>query len=250
MPGKVALMDHRPMLFLVPDCGRDVGGYRSGRSRERDIPDTFSTWSTRSGGTRPLAIQPEILPCDFRPNSRAKALCPSTASTASSSASLLMSLINAQDVNRVNAWRGNTALHNPLMGKQAESEGSEFWQRLVEAWGPRGLPVSQNGVAAKLGMKGNGSTRRWFTGETVPEMGTLAEIAKLGNVTIDWLLTSRFPKHPIEPGTVLGDMHAAWAGFNDTDIAAIATALEGRVAVASIRALTVEQPTAKGRVRR
>lgn len=188
-----------------------------------------------------------MLPCDLSPSSRASAVCPPTASQASSNASLLMPAINAQVVNGVNARIGNGRKHNPGMGRQAESEGSEFWQRLVEAWKPKGLPTSQNGVADELGKKGNGTTGRWFSGETLPEMDTLRDIALKGNVTVDWLLTGRYPKHPITPGTVLGDLHNAWGEFTDADIAVIAAAIEGRVAVANLRALSAPAKKAQGR---
>jgi transcriptional regulator with XRE-family HTH domain len=120
-----------------------------------------------------------------------------------------ISRINAQNVYPVNAYAGNGARYRPLVGKRSITEASAFWVRLIEAWGDRQLPVSQNGVAVKLGMS-QGSTRRWYTGEGLPETETLMRLAELGHVTVHWLLTGEFPKAPVKPGTKLYRFLELW----------------------------------------
>lgn len=231
-------MAHRPRLFLVAVDGRRIGGYKSGRKRVRGTPDTSSTAITRSGGTLPRAIQPEMDPCDRSPSNLASSDCPPTAFHASLRAlpsgvlGSSMARINAYNVNHVNAARGNWQRHHRAMGRRAEKPASEFWKRLAEAWGDEGLPTSQNGVANELGMKGNGSTQRWYRGETLPETETLIEIAKRGNVTIDWLLTERLPKHPIDKNTQLGAIHANWGRLDDTGRSHVTDAMRGQLAIA------------------
>jgi hypothetical protein len=58
----------------------------------------------------------------------------------------------------------------------------------VQAWDRQGLPTSQNGVATKLNMS-QGSTRRWFTGDGLPDTRQIIDIAQRGRVSIHWLLT-------------------------------------------------------------
>lgn len=189
----------------VIDGGLSVG-YRSGRSRLRDTPVSASIAMTRSAGDRPSAIHPEMEPCDFNPSFLAKADCPPAASQASSSAtstgegssasdsmefaSVLTPQINAQTVNRVNAYSANHRRTIGSMGRPTESDPSPFWKRLVQCWEARNLPTTQNGIAKKLDMS-QGSVRRWFAGEGFPETDTLIEIARLGRVSIDWLLTGK-----------------------------------------------------------
>lgn len=221
-------MDQRPALFLVPDCG--AGVYKSGRSLKRGTPDTPSTSTTLSAGTRPRAIHPEMEPCDLSFSARANAVWPPTLSHASRKASSLMGAINAQTVIGINARSGNGVSQTPRMGRQAETEASEFWLRLVEAWSKKGLPTSQNGVATTLDMS-QGSTRRWHTGDGLPEMDVLVQIAQKGDVTVDWLLTGRYPKHPIKPDTPLGRIHNAWNQIDDTGRIFIAETVEGRAAL-------------------
>jgi transcriptional regulator with XRE-family HTH domain len=149
----------------------------------------------------------------------------------SSGSSFLMAPINAQDVNRVNAARGNRRGHHLTMGRKAEKPSCPFWKRLESAWKDRNLPTSQLGVAEELGMKGNGSTQRWFRGEALPETDTLMKIATLGNVTIDWLLLERLPKHPVERNTELGAIHASWGSLGDAGREHLYTALLGQLAL-------------------
>lgn len=124
-------------------------------------------------------------------------------------ACFVMSEINAQIVNSVNAYTANVVLQTRDVAKRVESEPSEFWKRLTEAWEKKGLATSQNGVATKLSMS-QGSTHRWYTGEGYPEIEVLRTIAKLGNVTIDWLLLDTFPRSPVGKGTELGKFLTLW----------------------------------------
>lgn len=121
---------------------------------------------------------------------------------------------NAQIVNTVNAYSANDLQQTPVMAKRAETEPSEFWERLLEAWKPKGLPVTQNGVATELDMS-QGSTRRWYTGDGLPETEVLRVIAKKGDVTIDWLLNGTLPKRPTAAYTPLGRLLIAWDQLDD-----------------------------------
>lgn len=140
-----------------------------------------------------------------------------------------MSFINAQTGNAVNAYSANASVHSPSMGKRAESEPCAFWKRLAEAWGTRELPTSQNGVATRLNMS-QGSTRRWFTGDGLPETETIMEIARLGKVTVDWLLSGHQPKTPIAPGSDLDRLLAIWGNLDHDDRSHILRAAEGQLA--------------------
>lgn len=142
---------------------------------------------------------------------------------------LLMSFINAQTGNTVNAYSANEPSHSSRMGKKAESEPCAFWKRLTEAWGTRELPTSQNGVATRLNMS-QGSTRRWFTGDGLPETETIMEIARLGKVTVDWLLSGHQPKTPIAPGSDLDRLLAIWGKLDADDRSHILRAAEGQLA--------------------
>jgi len=140
-----------------------------------------------------------------------------------------MHAINAQTANVINAYCNNGSVHSSAMGKRAESEPSAFWKRLTEAWGNRELPTSQNGVATRLNMS-QGSTRRWFTGDGMPETETIMEIARLGKVTVDWLLSGHQPKTPIAPGSDLDRLLTIWGKLDDDERSHILRAAEGQLA--------------------
>lgn len=125
-----------------------------------------------------------------------------------------MPKINAQFVSLVNANTANALLHTAAMPKRVESTPSDFWLRLTTAWAQQGLPVTQNGVATKLGMS-QGSTRRWYTGDGYPEIDAVREIARLGRVTVDWLLMGTLPRSPVGPNTALGQLLSVWEQLDD-----------------------------------
>lgn len=139
-------------------------------------------------------------------------------------------VINAQFVKSVNAYTANESPHARRVGKQAESEASDFWKRLIEAWASKGLPTSQNGIASKLDMS-QGSTRRWYTGEGYPEIEILRKLASLGGVTIDWLLDERLPKSPIGKQTTLGKFLALWEQLDEAGQERIHRAALGEIAL-------------------
>jgi hypothetical protein len=98
-------------------------------------------------------------------------------------------------------------------------------------------------VATKLGMS-QGSTRRWFAGEGFPETETLVSIAEMGNVTVDWLLTGRLPKRPIDPKTALGRLHMHWDDLGTAGQRHVSESFEGQLA---LRQRDVSEPSAKAR---
>lgn len=182
-------------------------GYRSGRKRCREIPEAASTASTRSAGTTPRANQLDTVLCAPKPKSRARAVCPPTASHASSSASLLMDAINAQTVYLVNADSGNGGLENARMAKQIY-QPSAFWRRLQEALAghPRyPADINPNSLATKLGMS-QGTVYRWFRGVGFPELKLALDLAEDGGVCVDWLLNNVKPKYPISKDPLLKEL--------------------------------------------
>lgn len=201
-------------LRLVVDNSSD--GYRSGRSRWRETPETASMGSTRSAGMRPDASQPDTVPCDLSPRRRARALWPPTASQASLSASIDMPEINAQTVNLVNANSGNARRDNRRMGREPARQPSEFWKRLEETLRDRPLwqPVNANHVAKRLGMS-QGSVYRWFTGEGLPELDTALDLAAEGGVCVTWLLRGTKPKFPISSDPVLRSLFDLCEGLSE-----------------------------------
>jgi hypothetical protein len=207
---------HQATLRLV--VNRDwSAGYRSGRNRDRDTPLTASISNTRSAGALPAESQPEIVPCDLSDKRLANADWPPTFEHASSNASFdsgaddssLMGPINAQSVNNVNAYSVKSLRDTAAMSKRAETPPSPFWQRLTDAWQSAHLPVTQNGVAVKLGMS-QGSVRRWYTGDGLPEFETAVDIAKRGKVCVEWLLTGRGAKTPIVDDYDSSKLLEAW----------------------------------------
>lgn len=179
-------------------------GYKSGRKRWRETPLTASTARTRSAG-KPRASQLDTVPCEPNPSRRANADCPPTALHASSSASLLMSVITAQTVNRVNADSGNRGRDNGRMSRNATFPASPFWRRLEEALGEKWAPLNPNSVATRLGMS-QGSVYRWYRGEGLPELSKALDLAKEGGVCVDWLLNNVKPKYPISKDPVLREL--------------------------------------------
>lgn len=109
-----------------------------------------------------------------------------------------MPVINAQNVYRVNGQDVNRARDNKRVPTRPTTPQSEFWSRLVRAiaTAPKsGLPQSQNGIATKLDMS-QGSVRRWYTGEGLPELATAIDLAKRTGVCVEWLLTGRGDMYP------------------------------------------------------
>lgn len=195
---------HARLRLATSDGVLASRGYRSGRKRWRETPLTASTASTRSAGRRD-ANQSDTLPCDLSPSLRANADCPPTALHASKSASLLMTLINAQTANLVNAQTGNRRRDNSSMSRTASFQPSPFWRRLAEALGDRWAPLNPNSVATKLKMS-QGSVYRWYRGEGFPELETALQLAKEGGVCVDWLLNNVKPKYPISRDPVLKEL--------------------------------------------
>jgi len=216
-------------LRLVTVGGALVSsGYKSGRKRWRETPDTSSMARTLSAGTRLAASQPETVPCDFKPRHRAKAVCPPTDLQASINASLLMRLINAQTVDVVNAGSVNGLRHSVGMGRKAESEPSAFWRRLTEAMREQDLPISQNGIAVLLDMS-QGSVARWFHGEGLPEIATCRDLALRGEVSVDWLLTGRKPKYPLSKDPLMREIFDICEDLDETGRQIVLRAARGEL---------------------
>lgn len=192
------------MRLAFVDGLRVSRGYRSGRSRCLDTPDTASTASTRSAG-KPRMSQLETVPCELKPSRRAKAVCPPTASHASFNASLHMALINAQTDNAVNADSVEWQPDNKRMARTATYRPSAFWRRLDECLGEKWAPLNANSLATRLGMS-QGSVYRWFRGEGFPELETALHMSKEGGVCVDWLLNAVKPKYPISKDPLLREL--------------------------------------------
>ena len=224
----------------VIDGGLSIG-YTSGRNRWRGTPVAASIANTRSAGARPAAIHPETDPCDFNSRSLASADCPPAASQASKraancgaisreDASVLTAPFNARTVNRVNAYSAKRFGNMLPMGRPTESEPSDFWKRLVQCWGARNLPTSQNGIAKRLDMS-QGSVRRWFAGEGFPETDTLIRIANLGRVSIDWLLTGKHHSSGVDKD--LDDLLDIWDQLDGQAREHVVRSARGEAAISS-----------------
>lgn len=203
-------------------------GYRSGRKRCRETPVTDSTARTLSAGTTPRASQLDTVLCAPRPKSRAKAVCPPTASHASSNASLVMLLINAQTVDAVNAGSVNRMPENGGMPKTAMFAPSPFWKRLDEALGEKWSPLNSNSLATRLGMS-QGSVHRWYRGAGFPELPTALYLAKEGGVCVDWLLNAVKPKHPISRDPVLRELFEICEDLGDDGRQAVLRTARGEL---------------------
>lgn len=118
----------------------------------------------------------------------------------------------------------------PCMGKKSTSEPSPFWKRLTECWNKHGLPTTQNGVATRLGMS-QGSTRRWYTGEGMPDRDVLIRMADLGHVDVDWLLRGTLPVSAPAKGTPLRELLEIWEACSDAGRTHILTAARGQAAI-------------------
>lgn len=73
-----------------------------------------------------------------------------------------------------------------------------FSQRLKEILADKGVAEwgRQRFLAKKFGVA-HPSAKRWLDGTGYPETAKLIAIAEWGNTTIDWLLTGRGLKHPV-----------------------------------------------------
>lgn len=198
----------RAELRLVRSFGASVSRpYRSGRRSNRETPETRSILSTRSAGTCPLAIQPEMLPCDLSPRARARAVCPPTFLQASNNALLLMPSINAQTVYSVNGQTGKWPAKNGRMSRTPTYPPSEFWKRLEEAIGKNYENFNANALATRLEMS-QGTVHRWYRGIGFPELELAIRLARQGGVCVEWLLTGAKPKHPISKDPLLRELFA------------------------------------------
>src|SRR4051794_3312794 len=79
---------------------------------------------------------------------------------------------------------------NPSQGKHdrnsAQPNRTGLWFRIVECLGTSSL----NAIAEKVGVKPP-SVSEWKSGQSLPKIGILIEIANLGNTSLDWLLTGK-----------------------------------------------------------
>ncbi len=214
-------------LRLVVDNDSD-GGYKSGRNRWRGTPVAASIGKTRSAGTRSAANQSETDPCDFKPNRRAKAVCPPARLQASSNASLDMNRINAQTGNSVNAYSVNTRPDNRAVARQPMMRASEFWKRLEDTLGrnPNWQPFNANNVATKLSMS-QGSVHRWYLGTGLPELKTALYLAAEAGVCVDWLLNNVKPKYPLSHDPLLRTLLEICEDLDEDGVKAVLRSAEG-----------------------
>ena len=121
--------------------------------------------------------------------------------------------INAQTANRVNARTVMQRVQNFRMETQNspmdKAPPSPLWQRLTVAMKAAKLPVSQNGIATLLDMS-QGSVRRWFTGEGLPELKTAIDLAERTGFCVEWILTGRGPERPDPYDADLSDLIRHW----------------------------------------
>lgn len=78
-----------------------------------------------------------------------------------------------------------------------ESDETTFWERLGEAMLEKNLKHTQTAAGALIGSKGNTAAKKWQDGG-YPNMTNAIGIAKKLGVCVEWLLTGRGSKHPID----------------------------------------------------
>lgn len=194
------------VVVPFPTDRSSSGGYRSGRSLQRETPVSRSIMSTRSAGTRPELIQCPIAPCDLRPSNRANAVCPPTASHALNTASLLMSRIYRKTVDYVNNKTVDKPIKNGRMTtKRPIYSASPFWKRLEEAIGSQFDGFSQNTLAKHLKIQPS-AVALWYRGRGLPKLKTAIDLARDGGVCVDWLLSGTKPKYPISRNPVVREL--------------------------------------------
>lgn len=172
------------------------GGYKSGRSFDRDTPDTRSISSACSAGGLPSLNHACIVPWDRKPKALASASCPPTALHASSNADLLMSRLNEKNVEYVNERIVESGAKNKRMGRRVEYPASEFWVRLEEAIGDHYPEFNPSALARKLRMS-QGTIHTWYLGNGLPKLKRALQLAREGGVCVDWLLNGVKPKYAI-----------------------------------------------------
>lgn len=72
---------------------------------------------------------------------------------------------------------------------------SKFWKRLVIAFESGGLGTKQVEMAKVLGIA-QPSVFQWKAGRNYPSHDMLVKIAKLTNVSVEWLYSGRGPMRP------------------------------------------------------
>jgi len=92
----------------------------------------------------------------------------------------------------------------------ATTEYSDLWKRLTKALREKGLPISQNGIATMLDMS-QGSVRRWYTGEGLPELKTAIVLAERTGYSVEWILTGRGREKPEQYDDLTTDLLQEWA---------------------------------------
>lgn len=74
-----------------------------------------------------------------------------------------------------------------------------FVSRLNELFDDKKLPNrGRQAFLSKQFRVSQPSAKKWLDGINYPEMGKIIEIANWGNVSVEWLLTGRGIKHPID----------------------------------------------------
>lgn len=117
---------------------------------------------------------------------------------------------NAQTARDVNA---NSASCGPQAADMVLDARKTFGQRLAECWGERGLPTTQLGIAKRLGMS-QGSTGRWFRDQGLPELDRIRELAKMGDVCVEWLISGLGTKRPMPVDEETNELLEIWRQLN------------------------------------
>jgi hypothetical protein len=120
-----------------------------------------------------------------------------------------MPQLNTFGICSVNTQSFSEARHDARMestppGRRTKSTPSKFWERLAQAIDARPsckLKANPTAIAKSLGLT-QGGVRKWYTGESLPELETGRELALRTGVCLDWLYTAR---EPMYPGGARGD---------------------------------------------
>lgn len=107
---------------------------------------------------------------------------------------------------------GVAKIHNP-----------GFWKRVVEALSGIGIDDNQQTAVAKLiGIK-QPSVHEWEAGTSMPSISNVQKLATKTNVCVEWLYTSRGPKHPGPPMEAVAErLWSAWGRLTGDEKAELA----------------------------
>lgn len=100
------------------------------------------------------------------------------------------------------------------------------WMRAKMALKEMNKPMTQQEVAAKLGVK-QSSISEWNEPGKYPEMKNALALAKLAGLNVQWLLTEEGPRRPVPSDPDAQRLWSAWPKISAADRRELAVLAEG-----------------------